>query len=223
MRWTGDLYLQTRFYSEPAGSPAKKKIRTPPKGMPGKDRPAPSVPDRSKRRGGLGKTGYRSTGMRYGQPPERVFEKLPPEGEYFVKLPSDESAAEHPSRRTEGEGVMHEVFHRGSSFHLAEVVLVMPEPVRAETLLVHEQPGLQHVRDFRYPADRDAGINPDGVRHDHPRVHARRDAGGDPDSQGGRSDPFEVPGIREEIPCLRNGNREVTQGMDALQVHGRQT
>src|SRR5659263_115103 len=127
---------------------------------------------------------------RDSQPPERIFEKLPPEVEYTFKLPSDEPTAEHPSRRAEGEGIMHEVFHRGSSFNLAEVVLVMPEPVGTETLLVHEHPGFQNMRDFGYPADRDAGENTYGVRHDHPGMHPQRDVGRDLDPQGGRSDPF---------------------------------
>ncbi len=123
---------------------------------------------------------------RDSQPPERIFEKLPPEGEYTFKLPSDEPTAEHPSRRAEGEGIMHEVFHRGSSFHLAEVVLVMPETVGTETLLVHEQVRLPDMGDLGHPADRDPKQRPDRVRDDHPWNHPGRRLGDNFDPEGRR-------------------------------------
>ena len=83
---------------------------------------------------------------------------------------------------------------------LAKVVLVMPETVRTETLLIHEQVRLPDMGDLGHPADRYSKQRTGRVRDDHPRIHPGRRSGGDFDPEGrGRHSP-EVPRVGKELP-----------------------
>src|SRR5512143_2823581 len=135
-------------------------------------------------------------------------EEPTPEGEELREPASDHRTDEHPTDRAERNGVVDEVLHFDAPFHLPEVVLVVPEPVRSEPLLVDEQRRLPHVGDLRDPPHRDPRDRADAVRDDHAGVHLPRRVRRHLETERGRRDPRQVPRVREEPPRLLEGDRE---------------
>ena len=74
-------------------------------------------------------------------------------------------------KRTEGQGVMHQVMDLGSPSDFFKNMLVVPEPVRAQALVVYEKFGLFHVSYFRNPLHGQAEKGRDRVSQDEAGIY----------------------------------------------------
>ena len=119
--------------------------------------------------------------------------------EDLPQLAAHPEGVDEIAERAEGQGVGDPVGHEHAAVTRLETVFVIPEPVGADALLVHETDAGVHVADFGepvYPAGRQ---DPDAVGNELAGMH-RRGRAKDAEFHFRRSERVEVVRSREEVP-----------------------
>ena len=91
---------------------------------------------------------------------------------------------------------MNQVAHFNTAFYCSEKMLMMPEGVRSEALLINKVSLLLHMGYFSYPMHGYQTEQADAVTDHHARVHAiaGAEAGKDFEAELGRGDAVEIGG-----------------------------
>jgi len=131
---------------------------------------------------------------------EYFFNHLFPEAKYFREFFSDDRQHD-PAHGVEREGIMDHVGHFNAPGNLPEEVLVVPESVRTDALLIDEEFMFFNLADLGDPGYGDPKHGPDYVSDDLPGVHLRPGIGGDLKSHGRRGDLLKVPRVGKECPA----------------------
>jgi len=77
---------------------------------------------------------------------------------------------------------MYDITHLHSTGNFCEMMLMVPEPVWPEALLVHEHPGLVDMGDLRNPVHRHPGQCRNLINDDQSGMDSRRDFRHDPEA-----------------------------------------
>ena len=91
--------------------------------------------------------------------------------ENLVQAATDSNNVSNAPKQAERQAVVHEVYGFYTIFYLAEMVLVMPETIRAESLLIYEKMWRVGVGYLRYPAYLFAKRRTNSVGDDGTRVY----------------------------------------------------
>ena len=106
---------------------------------------------------------------------ENLRHRLVAESENLLQLRLNEKRANQFPERAEREDVVNAIAHLGApAFQRAKSVLVIPQRVRPDALLIHKMPRLLDVRDFHEPGERDAEKRAHAILDHHAGMHLRR-------------------------------------------------
>src|SRR5579883_1296836 len=97
---------------------------------------------------------------------------------------------------------MHDIFYLDAALGFAENMLVMPEAVRTETLLVNEQARLVNVTYLCNPINGKIQERTHAISYYHSGVHLFRNFGCDSEVHPRRRNQRQVARVREEVPRL---------------------
>jgi hypothetical protein len=100
------------------------------------------------------------------------------------------------------------ISHEQTVFCALEKVLMMPEPVWPDALLIHEKIWLSYLGDLGHPAQTQHRYWADSVREDLPGVHGDRRRTGQIEGQPPRRYPTQIGRIGEKSPALIKTQRQ---------------
>jgi hypothetical protein len=121
---------------------------------------------------------------------------------------SDIERIQEVSQESEGWLVGDPVKHLNPAGHRADLMVMVPEAIRAKPLFVDKRMAGTDMFDLGNPGVGAEQRNGDPVDNDQPIVHHGRDLGDDGKTQVGRGDSIEVGRILEKIPGCLDGCRQ---------------
>lgn len=121
---------------------------------------------------------------------------------------SDIERMQEVSQESEGWLVGDPVKHLNPAGHRADLVVMVPEAIRAKPLFVDKRMAGTDMFNLGNPGVGAEQRNGDPVDNDQPIVHHGRDLGDDGKTQVGRGDSIEVGRILEKIPGCLDGCRQ---------------
>ena len=92
-------------------------------------------------------------------------------------------------------------------------MLVVPDAVGADALLIHEKFPRLDVGDFREPADGEAEQRPHAVLDHHPGMDALGQVGEDRKIQFGRRDPRQIARVGKKVPRALQARAQDLRGL----------
>ena len=125
-----------------------------------------------------------------------------------------------PERR-QRQRVINPIDQFHPSVDLDEPVLVMPEAIRAKSLLVDEPLSALDMRDFSDPRHRDREEGRHPVSEQHPRIDGALQFGRDDELELRRGQAFKVARIREEAPNVVESGRDPLSSGEEMNLQGR--
>ena len=140
--------------------------------------------------------------------------------EYKIRLSSHEKRIDRPGQRIERQSIVHQVPHFRFLPSIHEEMLVVPESVRPEPLLVHEIPQRIHGGYFRGLTGSDKRKRRYGVRDDHAGIYFPLRSGSDPQVEFRRSNLRKIMRIGEEFPGFFQRNRQDLRAFEPIDFHG---
>jgi len=126
------------------------------------------------------------------------------------------------SERAEWEDVGHPVEHGdGAVSGVGEAMLVMPDMVGADTLLIDKEVRLADMGDLGEPVQGDAEQGSDAILDHQAGMHAGGQGGDEFEAEFRRSDAREVSRIGKEVPAGLEAGREGVGLFQRVDWHGR--
>lgn len=124
------------------------------------------------------------------------------------ELPADPEAFDQPADRAPADRIRHVINHVDAAGRGYEPVLVVPEPVGAEALLIDEELALTHVGDLGEPPRPDSGQNADAILDHLAGKHAGREVADDLEAHAGGRERVEIARRGEKFPNARGIARD---------------
>lgn len=145
---------------------------------------------------------------------------LPAKVENGVQPLAHEHGMDQFPQPTPGHDVVHGIRHFDAARHSPEAMLVKPEAVRPEALLIDKPAVMLQVLDFRNPGQRNASHGDDPVGDDKARVQRVRHFRGNPEPQEAGRHGLQVARGGEEWPGFFQADGEELSALKAVDIHG---
>ena len=131
----------------------------------------------------------------------------------------DQKPVDDRSGRTERQRVVHEVLNFDAAFDRVELMLMMPESVRADALLVDEAVQRLDRRDLGHPRNRNTEKRANPIGHYLSRIDSLCQRGRDLESKPGRCEERQVARIGEEPPGILDRRVEPLEAVQPVDAH----
>lgn len=158
---------------------------------------------------------HQSLGAKPGSA-EEFAQLFVPECEDAADVGSDEQLVDDGAAEN---GIGYLIADGGEAFALDEGVLVVPKTVGATELVVYKPVGWFPGGDFAFPADGDA-VKLEAILDARARGHADGLRREDMEIEPGRSERFEIAGVRKEAKHFIDATLEQKLGFKRKNLHG---